>query len=85
MGTGAQEPLWDALRDKRVPALFVAGALDAKFRALARRLADGWGPAATVAIIDGAGHAAHLERPRDVAARIVVFHASTRAADNSAP
>jgi 2-succinyl-6-hydroxy-2,4-cyclohexadiene-1-carboxylate synthase len=85
MGTGTQQPLWDELQRCRAPALFIAGALDEKFTANARRLADVWGGPASVAIIEGAGHAAHLERPRDVAARIVAFHGSTRASDSSAP
>jgi 2-succinyl-6-hydroxy-2,4-cyclohexadiene-1-carboxylate synthase len=63
-GTGNQEPLWDRLGDVECPVLLVVGADDAKFRAIAeemaRRLAD-----ATIAVIDGAGHSAHLERPAE--------------------
>ena len=45
-----------------MPVLLVAGALDAKFVAIAERMAGRF-PDATLAIIDGAGHTAHLERP----------------------
>ena len=45
-----------------MPVLVVAGALDTKFVAFAERLADAI-PDATLAVIDGAGHTAHLERP----------------------
>jgi pimeloyl-ACP methyl ester carboxylesterase len=46
-----------------MPVLLVVGEHDAKFTALAHRLRDGWGAAAEVAVIAGAGHACHLERP----------------------
>ena len=38
-GTGTQEPLWDALPALTMPVLLVAGALDAKFVAVAERMA----------------------------------------------
>jgi 2-succinyl-6-hydroxy-2,4-cyclohexadiene-1-carboxylate synthase len=66
-GTGTQEPpLWRRLGELRahdIPALVLAGERDARFTALARRLADAIGPTATCASIAGAGHAAHLEQP----------------------
>jgi pimeloyl-ACP methyl ester carboxylesterase len=46
-----------------MPVLVVAGALDDKFAALARRMAGSIGDNATLALIEGAGHAAHLEQP----------------------
>lgn len=64
-GTGAQDPLWDRLGRLEMPVLLVAGELDAKFSALAHRLADAIGANADVAIVPDAGHAAHLERPRE--------------------
>jgi 2-succinyl-6-hydroxy-2,4-cyclohexadiene-1-carboxylate synthase len=61
-GTGTQQPLWDRLRDLRVPTLVIAGALDPKFVALGERLATTI-PAADLAVIGGAGHTVHLEQP----------------------
>jgi 2-succinyl-6-hydroxy-2,4-cyclohexadiene-1-carboxylate synthase len=62
-GTGAQKPLWTRLGALEVPVLAVAGAHDEKFTAEAERLASSIGANATVALVPGAGHAAHLERP----------------------
>jgi 2-succinyl-6-hydroxy-2,4-cyclohexadiene-1-carboxylate synthase len=62
-GTGSQEPSWDRLRTLAMPVLVLAGARDAKFVALAERLAREIGGNATLAIISEAGHAAHLEQP----------------------
>ena len=61
-GTGTQEPLWDRLPSLPMPVLLVAGARDAKFVAAAERMAA-LVPDATLAIVDGAGHTVHLERP----------------------
>jgi 2-succinyl-6-hydroxy-2,4-cyclohexadiene-1-carboxylate synthase len=73
LGTGAQAPLWDRLAGLRPPTLLVAGALDAKFAALAEEMAAAIGPSARVALVPGAGHAAHLERPDQTAALIEEF------------
>jgi 2-succinyl-6-hydroxy-2,4-cyclohexadiene-1-carboxylate synthase len=76
LGTGAQRPLWDRLAGLRQPTLLVAGALDPKFAAIAREMAAAIGPAARVALVAGAGHAAHLERPAEVAALVEEFLAA---------
>jgi dihydroxynaphthoic acid synthetase/2-succinyl-6-hydroxy-2,4-cyclohexadiene-1-carboxylate synthase len=60
IGTGAQPPLHDRLAHSRVPLLFVAGAEDAKFAALARALAER-APRGQCAVVANAGHAVHLE------------------------
>ncbi len=62
-GTGTQEPLWDRLPELDMPVLLVAGELDDKFAAVARRGARAVGPNAELVLIPGAGHACHLERP----------------------
>lgn len=62
MGTGAQEPLWDRLKDIKAPTMLVAGELDTKFTALARRLEAGL-PDAHLWTMQGCGHACHLEAP----------------------
>ena len=73
LGAGAQAPLWDRLAGLRCPTLLVAGALDAKFAALAAEMAATIGPAAHLELVPGAGHAAHLERPAEVAALLDGF------------
>ena len=62
-GTGSQEPSWHELHLLEMPVLVLAGANDAKFSALAERMADSIGPNATLALVPHAGHAAHLEQP----------------------
>ena len=62
-GTGSQEPSWHELHRLDMPVLVLAGSEDPKFAALAERLAREIGDNATLALIDDAGHAAHLEHP----------------------
>lgn len=61
-GTGAQVPRWDRLHELTVPVLVVAGALDARFVAIAERLSSAL-PNAELAIVEDAGHTVHLEQP----------------------
>jgi 2-succinyl-6-hydroxy-2,4-cyclohexadiene-1-carboxylate synthase len=73
LGSGAQAPLWHRLGSLRPPTLLLAGALDHKFAGLAERMAAAIGPGARLALVPGAGHAAHLERPEEVADLIERF------------
>lgn len=66
IGTGAMEPLWGRLPELAMPVVLVAGERDAKFRAIASRMAATI-PRAQVVVVPGAGHAAHLEAPDAVA------------------
>jgi 2-succinyl-6-hydroxy-2,4-cyclohexadiene-1-carboxylate synthase len=52
---GAQEALWDRLPEIRVPVLWITGAEDEKFTALAARACARM-PAASHVVIEGAGH-----------------------------
>ena len=71
-GTGRMEPLWDRLPLLSMPVLLLAGALDTKFAAEAETMAaslhnatgrtDGR-PGPALALVDEAGHTAHLEQP----------------------
>jgi 2-succinyl-6-hydroxy-2,4-cyclohexadiene-1-carboxylate synthase len=63
VGTGTQEPLWERLGELAMPVLCVAGADDAKFAAVADEMAAAIGGNASVALVPGAGHTAHLEQP----------------------
>jgi 2-succinyl-6-hydroxy-2,4-cyclohexadiene-1-carboxylate synthase len=62
-GTGQQESLWPRLSELAMPVLFVTGAHDAKFTHTAQRMAEAVGSNATLAGVDDAGHACHLEQP----------------------
>lgn len=80
LGTGSQEPLWRRLVElgqRSVPVTLVAGALDAKFRAIAAQMAAAIGLAAEVVVIEGAGHAVLLDQP-DALADVIAHAATTR-------
>ena len=63
-GQGVQEPLLDRLGDLRPPSLLVAGSLDTLAVRRARAIADAAPPGrASIRVVDGAGHAAHLAEP----------------------
>ena len=61
-GTGTQNPLWTRLDELDMPVLLVAGELDERFTAAARRMSDAIGSNATLCVIETAGHACHRER-----------------------
>jgi 2-succinyl-6-hydroxy-2,4-cyclohexadiene-1-carboxylate synthase len=65
LGTGVMPPLWERLGELTIPVDLVVGERDEKFRAIAERMG---GPlaAARLHVVDGAGHAAHLEAPEAV-------------------
>jgi 2-succinyl-6-hydroxy-2,4-cyclohexadiene-1-carboxylate synthase len=71
-GTGAQESLWDRLDVIEIPVLCLAGALDTKFTALGQELTAAL-PRGEFATVPGAGHAAHTERPDDVAELVAAW------------
>lgn len=71
-GTGTQEWLGERLASLDVATLALAGELDAKFVAEARAIAQTLRHGA-YASIAGAGHAAHLEQPEQVARAIENF------------
>jgi 2-succinyl-6-hydroxy-2,4-cyclohexadiene-1-carboxylate synthase len=78
MGTGAMAPLGAALGALTVPCLFVAGADDTKFAAVAEELAA-LVPDGRVALVAGAGHAAHVEAPAAVVELVRAFLAGESA------
>ena len=65
-GTGTMSPLWGRLATITIPTLVITGSDDAKFCEIGRRLAATI-PRARHTVVDGAGHALHLERPAEVA------------------
>lgn len=62
LGTGTLPSYWDSLETLDVPTLLIVGELDSKFHEIALAMAERL-PAAHVALVGGAGHAVHLERP----------------------
>ena len=66
LGTGVMEPLWERLPRLTSPVTLIAGERDAKFRAIAERMAAAL-PDATLHVVAGAGHAVQLEQPEAVA------------------
>lgn len=64
-GTGAQSSLWARLGEVKAATMLVAGELDAKFTAIAERMAIEL--TAELAVVPGVGHATHLEAPSAVA------------------
>lgn len=70
-GQGAMEPLHDRLGEVRAPTLVIVGA-DDPARSRAEEVAAGI-PAARLAVVTGAGHAPHLERPERFRALVLDF------------
>ncbi len=62
LSAGRQPSLWAELPGLSVPALAVAGALDERYVAVARRMAA-LSPRLRAAVVPGAGHNVHLEAP----------------------
>ena len=64
VGVGVQPALHLRLPALSIPVLLIAGELDNKFCTLARQMAQVL-PQSQLHIVPGAGHAVHLERPRE--------------------
>jgi 2-succinyl-6-hydroxy-2,4-cyclohexadiene-1-carboxylate synthase len=71
-GTGAQHWLGEHLSKITAPVLLIAGSLDPKFVAIARRLQE-LIPHAHLEIVEGAGHNVHLEKPAEYVALVDAF------------
>jgi 2-succinyl-6-hydroxy-2,4-cyclohexadiene-1-carboxylate synthase len=71
-GQGVLDPVWPALLTLELPVLAIAGDRDEGYVAAAQRIAD-TAPRGRAAIVEEAGHAAHLQRPDEVAGQIAAF------------
>jgi 2-succinyl-6-hydroxy-2,4-cyclohexadiene-1-carboxylate synthase len=71
-GQGVLEPVWHELLTLEIPVLAIAGARDEGYVRAAQRMAD-VAPRGRAAIVEDAGHAAHLQRPERVAELIEEF------------
>jgi len=67
MSTGAQPYLLPDLPRLHTPTTLVVGERDAKFRAIARQLAEAL-PRSEVVVVPGTGHSVPMERPEAIAA-----------------
>jgi 2-succinyl-6-hydroxy-2,4-cyclohexadiene-1-carboxylate synthase len=66
VGTGTLPSLWHRLKEIRFPVDLVTGEHDVKFTRLAHEMGAHL-PKARHSVIEGAGHAVHLEKPADLA------------------
>lgn len=66
VGTGSLPSLWSRLGELRGTVDLVTGEFDPKFTELARRMGEQI-PRARISVVEGVGHAVHLERPSDLA------------------
>jgi 2-succinyl-6-hydroxy-2,4-cyclohexadiene-1-carboxylate synthase len=62
LGTGVMPPLWERLGELGMPVDLIVGERDGKFRAVAERMRAAL-PHARLHVVEGAGHAVHLEAP----------------------
>ena len=72
MGQGGQPSYWDRLHEIDSPVLLIAGALDRKFSGIAGQMGIRISEA-TLTMVPGAGHAVHLERPKQFADEALEF------------
>lgn len=72
MGAGRQPSLWERLPELRVSTCAIAGALDAKYVAVAGRMAGG-SPRVRAVVVPEAGHVVHAEQPRRFVALLRTF------------
>jgi 2-succinyl-6-hydroxy-2,4-cyclohexadiene-1-carboxylate synthase len=62
-GAGQQQPLWSRLGElAQMPVGLIVGELDARYRAVARRIQARL-PSACLEVVSQAGHTAHLDQP----------------------
>lgn len=73
LGAGATAPVHGRMGElANVPTLLICGALDEKYVELAREMSDVL-PRSTLHVVEGAGHAVHLERPRELLGAVEDF------------
>lgn len=73
LSTGRQLSLWNVPYGVALPTLFAVGAHDEKYLDVAREFAALNPAVVSIGLIVGAHHAAHLDRPLDLARRVCQF------------
>jgi 2-succinyl-6-hydroxy-2,4-cyclohexadiene-1-carboxylate synthase len=71
-GQGVLQPVWHELSQLELPVLAIAGARDDGYVRAAKRIAS-TAPRGRAAIIEEAGHAAHLQQPNEFARLVTDF------------
>ena len=71
-GQGVLAPVWHELEQLELPLLAVAGVRDERYAAAAERWPSAL-PPGRAALVEDAGHAAHLQQPEAVAALVAGF------------
>jgi len=71
-GQGVLDPVWHELSQLDLPVLAISGARDDGYSRAAKRIAS-TAPRGRAAIVEEAGHAAHLQRPEEVARLVTDF------------
>jgi 2-succinyl-6-hydroxy-2,4-cyclohexadiene-1-carboxylate synthase len=84
LGTGALPSYWEALEALDLPVLLITGALDRKFTSIAEEMTDLLRRGHAV-VVEGAGHAVHLERPDAWIGTVLPFLAERRASHTGRP
>lgn len=73
LGPGSHDAMWRRLLDLHMPVLIVAGERDDAYCEQAVHLGGWMGEVAVLAMVPGAGHACHLERPQAFVDLILPF------------
>jgi 2-succinyl-6-hydroxy-2,4-cyclohexadiene-1-carboxylate synthase len=71
-GQGVVAPVWHELEGLELPLLALAGVRDERYARIAERMAERV-PAGRAALVENAGHAAHLQQPGVVASLVAEF------------
>ena len=72
-GTGSQQSLWDRLSELSMPVLLIVGENDHKFRQINSEMKNLIISQTEMVIIQNAGHAVHLEQPKQCVSVIANF------------
>jgi len=65
-GTGEMTPLWSAVEGLTIPVLIVVGQRDPKFAETGEAMRERI-PGSAIAVVEGAGHCVHVEKPKEFA------------------
>lgn len=72
MGTGSQPSYWGELQELQMPVHLLTGGLDSKFMRIAKQMVASL-RFPTISIIEGAGHAIHVEKPAEFGKIVIEY------------